>query len=880
MRPIKLTMSAFGPYPGETEIDFTKFKSQGLFLITGDTGAGKTTIFDGISFALYGEPSGGKDRKSRKDAKTFRSDFAKAAVQTYVRFQFLHRGESYEIYRTPEYEREKQRGSGTTLNRAEAVLTGTDGTLLHSVSDVNQKVQELIGLDSRQFAQIAMIAQGQFLDILQASSEERSEIFRKVFDTKLYRDIQERLKARLRDKKEAADYKKMELLNQLDLIQCREDDEYYEKIQKARGNVNQVGKLLVLMEKMIQADTHMHTQLQESLAEKQKLMDAENAALMVLEQENGRIADYQNNKSQYEQLIKEKIEKEQQKEKLVHARQADFVKIKERDYQETQKELEKLMEQIKKLEKSGTLLSENRKKYEEVYRQWEAKKPEFEKQKKHIQEVEELIPVLHSLIEEQKSHVKTRKQWDDSMELYKQKETISRNFREQFLYIQAGVLASQLEEEKPCPVCGSLTHPNPARLPEEAVTQEMVEDAEKQQQKVLDKVQKLGNDLAKIQERIDTQENLLRQKAPSDIDFANLSREEKNMQAYIQEQKEILQQFEKDSTRAKQQYEQAVQAETEYENDRKIKQALLEEKTPESARRKEAFKMEIKTRGFEDEETYLQSLIPLKEQKILEESVARYEENYKRLTILLDSQRPELEGKTIQNLEEKKENQRKLQEEIRIQDRRERELDKQMENNQNLMSTLEKKQKEFEKTKEELATIQELSKMANGTGPLKITFEAYIQQYYFKRIIAAANQRLIIMSDGRYTLLNKENQDNNQGKKGLELDVMDQHTGRPRDIKTLSGGESFLASLSLALGLSDIIQSQKGGIELDTMFVDEGFGSLDEESLEKAIRILADLTKGNRLVGIISHVTELKERIDQKIHVIKEPTGSKVEIIA
>lgn len=162
------------------------------------------------------------------------------------------------------------------------------------------------------------------------------------------------------------------------------------------------------------------------------------------------------------------------------------------------------MEQIKKLEKSGTLLS-SRKKYEEVYRQWEAKKPEFEKQKKHIQEVEELIPVLHSLIEEQKSHVKTRKQWDDSMELYKQKGTIQQKLQRQFLYIRAGVLASQLEEEKPCPVCGSLTHPNPARLPEEAVTQEMVEDAEKQQQKVLDKVQKLGNDLAKIQERIDTQ---------------------------------------------------------------------------------------------------------------------------------------------------------------------------------------------------------------------------------------------------------------------------------------------------------------------------------------------------------------------------------------
>lgn len=874
MKPIKLIMSAFGPYATVAEVDFSRFEDQGVFVITGDTGAGKTTIFDGISYALYGLASGGK---KRREGKTFRSDFASIKHETYVELVFCHREKKYRITRNPDYERAKQRGTGTTKKAANALFERLDtDEVVSGVEKVDKRVKELIGLDQNQFSQTVMIAQGDFLKILNAKSEERKQLFQKLFHTGDFEWIQKQMK----EKNDIALKKLEQIKDSISMershIYIEETFEKKEELKDYLSDEISTTQMIPLLDELVQFQREHHKVCldeKESLEKRVKQMEED---YIRKETDNKNLARLEKLRMQQVDLEGKESEIAKLQNTLEIAKKAGELEPLEalllRSKKEVTAEEKRLDAERQHFEALTASLPELETRWK--YAQTEAEKVESMTQRiLAITDAVEVLKQYHVLMKEfRKQQSKMQVLLADS----KEKDLHYFDVKERYYGSQSGLLALELEQGKPCPVCGSLEHPNPAKPQEDAASKEDVELADKKRKDASDLLAQSDRKLLQLKTSLDEQENRLLQlgiEKARDIEELELERD-----ALEKEKARIV--------RAKEETEKAYQKSSmDHEKAKTLIEELrssLERKQKEREESETSFYNALREHGFVDADTYGASKRSAADQKKMEQRIMEHGAQKTSLEAQIRDYQEKTVGKTVVDLKSIESERKQLEMELAGVSRKERELEKHLESNSQTANLLHSQYEKLEQQRAECAVISDLYQVISGQRggtQGKLTFEAYVQQYYFKEVIAAANKRLTMLMDGMFTLRCKPHAKNMRSQSGLDLDVLDRSTGMWRDVSTLSGGESFMASMALALGLSDIVQNQSGQIRLDSMFIDEGFGSLDETALQQAMNLLEKLADGKRLIGVISHVTELKERIDQKVIVRKTISGSEITMV-
>lgn len=816
MRPIQLILSAFGSYADREVIDFSHLE-KGLFLISGDTGSGKTTIFDGIVYALYDRTSGGI-----RDGNMMRSAHARLKTPTYVEFVFSCRGEKYRIVRNPDYERESLRRDKDgkpkmTQEKSKVELYLPDGSLLReNKKETNRKIEEIVGLDAKQFMQVAMIAQGDFLKLLHAKSEERKEIFSRIFDTGIYSGMQRELRMREKECYVRLKEREQAVTEQMSRISCPVKWEKYQEMTEAvsSGVLEQV---LPLMEEM---NAYEEKEVQALFDEREKC------------RENVRVL------GEERRLASELSELESRK--CRRRKWLDENKGNDTSLLEQEEEKKKL------LEKNEELLGNMKLEMEQAAAGFQTEKKQLEEKKEQLAFLQELLGTMK--VQEKKKEKKAE-QWQDSRGFYQKANEQYEMLYDAFFKEQAGIMAEQLEEGVPCPVCGSTRHPCKAAVSEHAPTQLDVQQAKKTLQAASRQQEEKQNDYLKAAQQYQAALGSMNQEGRRLLG-ENFQAEEEKCQTLV--------------------YEAACQAAKNLEmcvSRYREKRSIQEENLKEQDRICSVFR---------------DSLAEI--QKTRESFIRQWERTLGEQKA--DLEREKLLRKKWRNTEDVAEAAESviLREKAAVSYEKEADIAYQRsysrrQSNIRIFDTLLEYQQDYEKKREEYIQIRHLSQTAGGTlnGSVKIDFESYIQRRYFRQVVWYANRRLEKMSSGRFLLKCREmDRLGVRAKTGLELDVFSLLTGTVRDVKTLSGGESFMASLALALGLSDAIRSTAGSIRLETLFIDEGFGSLDENAREQAVRVLEQLSGENRLIGIISHVPELKEQIEARLEVSKSKNGSHV----
>lgn len=921
MRPIKLVMSAFGPYAGRTEVDFEKLGTNGLYLITGDTGAGKTTIFDAIAYALYGEASG-----DLRDSSMLRSKYAELDTPTEVELTFAYDGKVYTVKRNPEYERKAKKGDGVTVQKAEAELRYPDGRVVTKIKDVNNAIVEIMGVDRNQFSQIAMIAQGDFRKLLVADTKERQEIFRKIFKTDYYRILQDKIKSEYSAVKNEYEVAQNSVKQYISGIQCDENDVLNIEATKARNGEMIVEDVVELISKILENDKKSESVTAEKISVIEKSLEEVTAVLAKAEEYSKAQSELKKSEKTYAELnvsfeeIKKTLESEKAKKpeqeklsKQITVIEAEIPKYDELDAKkaEAQKlanqlqtcnkilesyitaqngiaeDIAKMKEEQKSLENAGA----NREKLLREKEQAESRKASLENLVKKIS----AFDVLNANYERAK--IAYRDAFDKAESV---KNLYEMNYRA-FLNEQAGILAENLTEGTPCPVCGSTNHPCLAEKSVTAPTEADVNELKSSYDKARKYAEELSRSAGEIKGQVDSQTEEIEKLISDHMNSCELGTAQATAESIIAEINANLKAInekicieEKNAKRKAELDEMIPKAE---ERIKKAEEVIAEcrqnisaltASSAEIEKQRKSLSATLKFDGKADamsKKKALENTLSAM-QKALEDAEKNYAESEKEIVGLdakikqLKKQLSESETVDIDAAEQKKS---ALTEEKISLTAVQRKIGIRIDSNTKSLDNINKKSDELSEIEKRKISLNALNNTANGniSGKEKIMLETYIQMTYFDRIIARANTRFMKMSGGQYELKRSETADNNRSQSGLDLSVIDHYNGTERSVKTLSGGESFKASLSLALGLSDEIQSSAGGIKLDTMFVDEGFGSLDPESLSQAFRALADLSDGNRLVGIISHVADLKEKIDKQVIITKEKTGgSKIEISA
>jgi DNA repair protein SbcC/Rad50 len=1040
MKIKKIIISAFGPYAERQELDFEEnLQDKNIFVITGNTGAGKTTIFDAINFALYGEASG-----SDRDGKSLRSDFADAETKTEVELWFSMRNKDYYVKRSPQYFRRKQRGEGFTENKATAEIKLKDKTIT-GTKEVTKTVEEILGINSEQFKQLVMIPQGEFKKLLNSDSDKKEEIFRKIFGTKIFADIQQNIKNEANELKRKIEFIQRDRENSVKSFVVREENNSLKEITSAKDiNIVQATKGF---EEEIAFDENNISEMKVVLEKLQNEIDSISKELAIINETNKKLDKKEAYKLELEKLNLLKSQYEIKEIKLEKAKKAIKLAVYEKDFREkkyqtdkikdeliksvdnikkykedffiTDKKLkeEKSKENIKnqllnqlndidKLKEKASRYEENKNKVTKLNKLVLSTENKINDDKLEINKNTEIITNLTFELEKINNFKSKKNELDinlislnkkkenlnkliDSLEFYNKDENNHKNgaaFYEKanddykkakdyyeekedaFRRNQAGILAKDLKEGDSCPVCGSINHPKVAILNNEDINENLVKKAKIESDKLYETREKYYRELSNINANLQSNKvkviiPLLKEVFNQD-DFENVDLEINKVKDLISvnkiELKEINKELEEINKVISKEAERATERKnTEVKNDNLRNE--LEEKSKELLSYKENLKVEetnlkniesefngevkscnelealrknigfeieklkkdyddaekefkeIKTHldkengnkesleirekelkteleesikifkentlnlGFADGSDYLKSKLKEEEIELLEKDINSFNNQLLNTEKLYIEITKECEGiskkdaKEIEiNLENKKSEKASLQ-------NTEKKLFSKIEQNKKSLENIKKFNKLIEDDEKKYSTLGRLSKIINGDNPRRISFERYVLATYFEYIIAAANLRLLKMTCNRFELLRKEEVGDKRKGQGLDLEVLDNHTGKSRDVKTLSGGECFKASLSMALGLADVVQAYSGGIQLDTIFVDEGFGTLDPESLDNAIECLVELQNDGRLVGIISHVQELKDRIDSKIIVTSTNKGSKAE---
>lgn len=925
MKPLKLTMSAFGSYAGKNVIDFTG-QQQGIFLITGDTGAGKTTIFDAITYALYNQTSGGE-----RNGNMMRSQYARPETETYVELEFLYRGQTYRVRRNPDYKITKTLKNGKIREQKvphSVELTLPDGTVFPEKKNATDaKIIEILGLTADQFSQIVMIAQGDFLKLLYTKSDERKMIFSKLFRTDIYWKIQENLRRksmemdeRIQENDRAFEQEKSRIIplpesEELPL------DELVERLRERlkdalkeqnlrRANVEElnkkitkyeeINKLFVSLEKIRQTGKELEARQAESKERRQQIENALKAdKVLVAEQQNLRQQQEVEQSAQAIAKMTETLANNQEMFETLKTQQQEAEAKQKREAADIQKKMLALEQSFPSYEALQNARSEE----QQAKKVWEdlgkTSEESFHKKKAGIAALKEQQKQQEQVVEQ------TKKNWEQTSLSASESAKHYEHMYEAFLKEQAGILAENLSAGCPCPVCGSTVHPDPAKLSDHAVTELEVEQAKKTRAAAEEK-----RDLAYAAfEAEKTEKQKLAQaveKEEADFVLAQTIAKQQRKEAeqnYVSLQKIAEQIREKlvypSLAEAKKQYaamQKALEAaEQEIERKRQKVSELAEamntlkgQKLAEEENQKTAKKLAAKTEkeyaklleksGFVSEETYHLAILPERSRSKLEREEKEYESQCLRQQSEQKLLEKQVSGKTYTDTTELNEQLKAEKQALKEAEKTYMELHTAYENDRSVLQNCAVYLEKGKKLESEDQVIKSLSKTANGrlSGSAKIDFETYIQRQYFKQIIHEANKRLLTMSNHQFILKLKE--EANTGRKtneGLDLSVYSLVTDSERDVKTLSGGESFLAALAMALGLSDIVERSAGAIHPDMMFIDEGFGSLDAQSRQQAIEVLAELAGDSRMVGIISHVTELKEQIDRKLVVSRTDKGSR-----
>lgn len=1058
MKPVKLIISAFGPYADEMPvINFEPFEKKGLFLICGDTGAGKTTIFDAICFALYGETSG-----SFRDTKNLRSEYASLSAESFVDFSFTHQGKEYRIYRKPSYDRPKQRGEGMITEKERAELYCEDKVPIEGTTQVNHAVIELLKIDFKQFKQIAMIAQGEFWDLLNASTEDRTKILRTIFMTSGY----ERMQYKLKERKNASfsEKKKTEdsIVQYFRDAEVPEDSGLEEVLRSLQEEADSsdsawnLEEMLNVLTDIISADAaalkntqkELHTEKQTGEEKKKALHNAQTnneflQRFRKFTEEKDKL-DAKEAEIKELELLTERQKTAVRKLKPMH----DTLKKEEREASETERELTGKKEELTKIKSRGDQAEEALKKSLEGEARAEAQKktaerlkediPKYEKRDALISEMEALKKEEACLDKEEKTlredeeklkckidhlgavikdlekcaprrvEVKNRGKELQTLEAgmkeileqdipehkkkkqeLKVKQDAFRLAQEQFEDVseerrrcehvlencRAGILAQHLEEGKKCPVCGSTHHPEPAVLPEETASEEKLKElreieesakeakdsscikAEKAKMALESHEEQLRNriltsmkqvdhiaDLSEnvsiehfyekissawdvVKEQILDNEKLEKQleedcrtyeKAVQDIETArgketedlmtrkeDLDERKRKNQTHFVEKKTALKEYDNLAfpdleTAVKEQKKAEQEAEGIFEAIEKAKtakqQADTEKAETEAAlgvletrfqslrvlteESRSNFRNLLMEENFASEEAFLEFLTDENEIAENEKKINEYKQAVQTNIQQLNQARMDAEGKMEMAEDQLKKESEEQDHRIETIRKHCTQIENRLEKNKRIKEKISSQRSSLEKFQEEYNRCTRLYNLITGNIPdrAKITFEQYIQAAGFDHIIAAANSRLLPMSDGQYELFRKDDSENKRSKTILNLEVQDHFTGHRRPVGSLSGGESFKASLSLALGLSDTVSSNLGGVQMDALFVDEGFGTLDKKSIESAMDTLVRLSGTNKLVGIISHREELMENIPQQIKIKKTKEGSQIDI--
>ena len=1091
MRPLKLTLSAFGPYAGHIEIDLEKLGEKGLYLITGDTGAGKTTIFDAITYALYDAPSG-----TNRDTSMFRSKYASPETPTFVEMTFSCGGKVYTVRRNPEYERPARRGSKMTKQRTEAELHLPDGRVLDKPKEVNAELTQIIGLDRSQFSQIAMIAQGEFLKLLTAETKDRQEIFRKIFKTNCYEVLQNRLKDSANTLYRKCEAARASVQQYIGGIVCAEGDMLREKTQQAKEGKLPFAETVELLETLIDRDeaedvacarqfevleekigavnarlikADERRKMREALEKNRKQQEmqrveaeqakaalaAEQAKQPQQEARQRALADLENELPRYAEL--ENAEKERlslasdietkrralvQQERTYQAQSAELAAWKqeheslasaaadrerllgersrrldrktalkalaedveaqrrgEQEIADAEKQLAVRKQRQEALASELAAQTETLKADREAWEQGaglDAEREKLRAQQAKTQEREAELRTLNALLREcrtaEQAVLASQQAYLRAQNAAEQTDAAYGESRRAFFDAQAGILARELAEGMPCPVCGSVHHPAPAHAPGHAPTEEQLREAEqardaaqqrahaksldagaknaafteKKQQLIAqmqpfaeqpayenaeaqlgvceEKARQEGADAARQLSALDaqlaarealghsmeTQQKALERLAAEQEEQRSAASAAENLLSRLRGQQEQLAErlsrqlaealsgcrMENAAACIAAERAEAEQALAALEAQlasldagiarRKTLALLIPQRESElrgqeqamNAGREELARTESREGALGEQNARLRDGLSFPSAAAAEKqrqtlaaemdaaAAARKaaEERFeacRKEQIALEAGAKQLEAQLAGGEEIDEEAQRQQGNALAVERlsllERQRTLHSRANTNKTALASVRSKSDELERLEREYSWLSMLSQTANGTlsGKDKITLETYIQMTFFDRILQRANGRLLVMSGGQYELKRRSISDNRQSKTGLELDVIDHYNGSERSVKSLSGGESFKASLSLALGLSDEVQSAAAaGIRLDTMFVDEGFGSLDEESLAQAIHALSSLAEGKRLVGIISHVGELREKIDRQLIITKDKNGS------
>ncbi len=920
MRPIKLTMSAFGPYAGKTVLELDKLGKEGLYLITGDTGAGKTTIFDAISFALFGEASG-----DVRNSSSLRSKYASPDTPTEVELVFEYDNKQYTITRNPTYERPKTRGEGTTSVTTNATLISPERSF-SGKKEVNEAIEEILGVNRNQFSQIAMIAQGDFQKLILAPTSERIDIFRKLFKTQFYENLQERLKlesGKLKNQNEAL---KASVKQYINGIYCDEDNPNSVRLNLAKNEKISFEETVEVIKLLISDDEEAENLLDSKIKDLDKEIQSLTQIISQGEKYQNALKDMEkysqnleNAQKDLETLAETKIKQEANKPKI----------------QELSKEISKIQAQIPEYDQLEFKLKEEKSLKIAVAMDGETIENKTDWLKNKIQEIESLkqekatlenaaterlkletqkvefekqVNSLGNLADEIKAFGLLETNLAAAQNAYKNASQEAETFKNDYdskykayLDEQAGIIASELTENQPCPVCGSTYHPCLAKISAHAPTKEELDklkrSLEKAQSNASSKSEIAGKARGAVEEKKSAVEKLISDLlGETEVEKATeIIKEKKNglMEKIYDLDKKIK--VEMNNEKRKETLEKSIpEKETAMENLNKeineTKETLATNKANlESVTQRIAeYKNQLQYASKIEAEQVINTLSNNKMQMetAMEKAVNDYNQCEKNIGILnakIQETKKLLADVVEIDMDETVAKKNALVSEKGIVSKKRDIVKSRLSSNISSLENILAQSEKIKEVDEKWTWVKSLSNTANGNiggGKEKIMLETYIQSTYFDRIIAKANKRFSIMTGGQYDLERHiGDADNKKAQTGLELDVIDHYNGSRRSVSSLSGGEKFKASLSLALGLSDEIQSSAGGIKLDTMFVDEGFGTLDEESLRQAMDALYGLSNSNRLVGIISHVAELKEKIDKQIIITKEKIGgSKAEI--
>lgn len=913
MRPLKLTIAGFGPYAGTQKLDFEQLGKSGLYLITGDTGAGKTTIFDAITFALFGEASG-----SNREPSMLRSKYARAEDPTYVELTFDCAGKQYTVKRNPEYERAKTKGTGMTAEKAGAELIYPDGALVTRAREVDRAIREILGLSREQFSQVAMIAQGDFRRLLQADTSERRKIFRDIFGTGLYVTLQEELKKKTGELQDERNVASASIRQYTRSILCPENSPLLPELQRVIENGRPAAEVQALLDRLLQEDAERQTRLERQMQQINEQLELVISRLSQAEAHRTTQAALEEKILVEEKLSQEKerlemtledaqktLPEQETLDRSIHALEAllpDYDELEQhrRYLKQHQNEWNAAASVQKKAKDSCAELSHLLHQLQEEYKTLESAAAERERlqgeRKSLVQERNAFTKLILNAGEVEKEQKQLQKLQQEYLRAEALSTSLGREYEgknKAFLDEQAGIMAAELRPGMPCPVCGALEHPCLAPVSASAPTEADVNLAKSAYEKAKRKTEQASAEASAQRGRVLAAEKNLNMESEGLLgtvrpeERKTLAEEKKRMLTRSMEEidRKILSEDARLHRREEldrllperaQALEEAKRVWTEKEREMASLDALASSEAVHIAALEEKLHFADRTAAQKEKSRLEQRKLDLKNR--LETAREDYAACDKRLVVLrsaieqLKDQLAQLPAADAEKLAQEK---KRLNDEKRALEVEARNVHTRRETNAGARAGIAQKALEASTLEQRYTWMKALSDTANGTlsGKSKIMLETYIQTTYFDRILERANLRLRKMSGGQYDMKRREEAENRKSQSGLELDIIDHVNATQRSVNTLSGGEAFLASLALALGLSDEVQ-MSAGIRLDTLFVDEGFGSLDSEALNKAYLTLAGLTEGSRLVGIISHVAELKEKIDRQIVVTKDRSGA------